>query len=358
MAKKNFNPLKKTPKQSKFKKYEPVIKKIFIVSFGLFLSFFALDFSRNYSLQIKSKHVNETEQAANTSIRVVYKVEPRPKYWFYMARGYMWIFFSVDNVLKKLGLEKIEMNVKRQQKVHNDWDLLWSYDYHNEIPIDFSKVNYYQKVNHIPGNFVLCMKDNLAVNTDSRFIPKGFNNSESLLAYAEEHPEARFVQKLWSNRGVELKSADEINFKVFGPGYKYFAQLYVENPLLLDGRKFDFGVYVLITSIDPLRIYYYNKNTLIRMCEQKYNPDNYDDVDSYVISDACLFPWEVDALSVYYNRSFTYKEAMNAYFTKKGYDMGKVWREVETAIREIVLQKEYSFIYWVRALIHQSLFHH
>jgi tubulin monoglycylase TTLL15 len=258
--------------------------------------------------------------------------------------------------LKKLGLEKIEMNVKRQQKVHNDWDLLWSYDYHNEIPIDFSKVNYYQKVNHIPGNFVLCMKDNLAVNTDSRFIPKAFNNSASLQAFADEHPEARFVQKLWSNRGVELKSADEIDFKVFGPGYKYFAQLYVENPLLLDGRKFDFGVYVLVTSIDPLRIYYYNKNTLIRMCEQKYNPDNYDDVDSYVISDACLFPWEVDALSVYYNKSFTYKEAMNAYFTKKGYDMGKVWREVETAIREIVLEKEYSFIYWVRSSRHQQHF--
>lgn len=253
----------------------------------------------------------------------------------------------MDNVLKKLGLEKIEIEIKRHETVHNDWDLLWSYDYHNEIPIDFSKVKYYQKVNHIPGNFVLCMKDNLAVNTDSKFIPKAFNNTESLKAYALEHPKTRYVQKLWSNRGVELKEIDDINFDIFGPGYKYFAQVYVENPLLIDGHKFDFGIYVLVTSIDPLRIYYYGKNTLIRMCVDKYDPNNYDNIDSYVISDACLFPWDVDALSIYYNQSYTYKDAMNAYFKKNGYNMDKVWKDVETAIREIVVSKEYSFIEWV-----------
>lgn len=356
MAKKSVKPVKKVSKLSIFRKHEPKIKKLFFVSFGIFLSLFAYDLSQNYKIEVKSKFVNDTP-VANETIRVVYKTEPRPKYWFYMARGYMWIFYSVDNVLRNLGLEKIEVNIKRRQNVHNDWDLLWSYDYHNEIPIDFSKVQYYQKINHIPGNFVLCMKDNLAVNTNSRFIPKAFNNSESLLAYAEDHPNARYVQKLWSNRGVELKKAEEIDFKIFGPGYKYFAQVYIENPLLIDGHKFDFGVYVLITSIDPLRIYYYNKNTLIRLCEQKYNPNNYDDVDSYVISDACLFSWDIDGLSVYYNKTFTYKDAMNAYFTKRGRDMGKVWREVEEAIREVVVQKEYSFIYWASfEQISQNLF--
>lgn len=348
MAKKAASSSKKGSKPSKFSKFTPVVKKILIVAFGLLLSLFVMEFGKNYSVQIKPKNEIEMPPANSSQVRVVMKVEPRPKYWFYMARGYMWIFFSVDNVLKKLGLEKIEVEIKRHETVHNDWDLLWSYDYHNEIPIDFTKVNYYQKVNHIPGNFVLCMKDNLAVNTNSKFIPKGFNNTESLKTYAEQHPGTRYVQKLWSNRGVELKEIDEINFEMFGPGYKYFAQVYVENPLLIDGHKFDFGIYVLVTSIDPLRIYYYNKNTLIRMCVDKYDPNNYDNVDSYVISDACLFPWDVDVLSVYYNKSYTYKEAMNAYFIKRGYNMDKVWRDVETAIRDIVLSKEYSYIEWVK----------
>lgn len=341
---------KKPVKPPKFRLFKTLIKTAFFISLGLVLSFFAASFLKNYEVQVKLKgsENKEVAQAANASEKVLFKFEPRPKYWFYMARGYMWIFYSVDNVLRQLGLEKIEIKVDQHQTVHNDWDLLWSYDYHNEIPIDFDQLKYYQKINHIPGNFVLCMKDNFAVNTDSKYVPKAFNNSKSLLEYAKKNPSARFVQKLWSNRGVELKKASEINFELFGPGYKYFAQVYIENPLLIDNHKFDFGVYVLVTSINPLRVYYYGKNTLIRLCVDKYNPTNYDNVDSYVISDACMFPWDIDVLSVYYNNSYSYKDAMNTYFTKQGRDMNRVWSEVEECIRSIVVSKEESLIYWVK----------
>jgi hypothetical protein len=83
------------------------------------------------------------------------------------------------------------------------------------------------------------------------------------------------------------------------------------------------------------------------MCVEKYDPENYENVDSYVISDACLFPWDVDVLFAYQNKSYTYKEALNTYFTKKGYDMSRVWSQVEDCIRSIVVSKEESFIYWV-----------
>lgn len=81
------------------------------------------------------------------------------------------------------------------------------------------------------------MKDHLAVNTNSKYIPKAFNNTQSLMNYSLDHPKTRYVQKLWSNRGVELKEPHEINFDLFGPGYKYFAQVYIENPLLIDGER-------------------------------------------------------------------------------------------------------------------------
>jgi hypothetical protein len=32
---------------------------------------------------------------------------------------------------------------------------------------------------------------------------------------------------------------------------------YVDNPLLVDGYKFDLRIYVALTSINPLRIYIY-----------------------------------------------------------------------------------------------------
>ena len=45
---------------------------------------------------------------------------------------------------------------------------------------------------------------------------------------------------------------------------EYFVQEYIANPLLVDGRKFDIGVYTVLTSIDPLRVYVYDREVLMR----------------------------------------------------------------------------------------------
>jgi hypothetical protein len=45
---------------------------------------------------------------------------------------------------------------------------------------------------------------------------------------------------------------------------------YIDNPMLLDGYKFDLRIYVALLSINPLRIYIYDDG-LVRFATVKYN---------------------------------------------------------------------------------------
>jgi hypothetical protein len=60
------------------------------------------------------------------------------------------------------------------------------------------------------------------------------------------------------------------------------AQKYVSDPFLIDGRKFDLRVYVLVTCADPLRVFVYDDG-LVRFCTNAYEAP-----DAKNLHDACM----------------------------------------------------------------------
>ncbi|XP_070505704.1 probable tubulin polyglutamylase ttll-15 [Chironomus tepperi] len=274
-------------------------------------------------------------------------LKTKPKYWFHHAKGpeYHYIFEIVETILNRLSFQKIEMEMTT---FHYNWDILWSYQTHDvlQLPVDWSKLQVHQKINHIPGNHVLVSKSIFGTTTDSKYVPKAFIDVEKLKEYAAAHPEKKFVLKSKSNRGVRLEKVSEMNFKEHY--LDDFAQEFIDNPLLFDGHKFDFAVYAVITSFQPLRTYYYTNNMLLRFCPKPYNISDPTDTDSYVVSDTKTPVWEFNGTKKYFDHGYSTKDAFEGFLKGIGVDVGKIWKNIEDCIRSVIMMKEKDFIHWTK----------
>lgn len=264
------------------------------------------------------------------------------KYWLHGYQSSSSELRLLEKVLNKTGLEKINMTFDEGQDVHMDWHLAWSYTHHSDLPINFDRLKPYQRLNHFPGNYALVMKNNLAVAVKSKYIPRGFENIEDLSDFAKLHPGARFFVENFENSMISLKDFMEVG----GEGSKYFEENlvreFIERPLLIEGHKFDFGVYVVITSINPLRLYYYPKDVYLRVCELPYHPLNASEVNRYVCSE--ISDADFPQIKEIAKTSKTIKSALESYFIGMGIDITKAWSEVESCIRQVVRETEKYFI--------------
>lgn len=112
------------------------------------------------------------------------------------------------------------------------------------------------------------------------------------------------------------------------------------NPYLIDGHAFDFGVYVLITSIDPIRIYRWKSEILLRFCAEPYQPFDANNVNKYVVGESHIPHWEMPSLkNVTETFGFSALKAFNHYLKNQEQEVDELWEQIDDAIVSITLSK-------------------
>ena len=138
-------------------------------------------------------------------------------------------------------------------------------------------------MNHFPKSFEITKKDNLNRNISKMeidygkknfyFIPKTYifpKEFSVFLADAERNRLHTYICKpSFSSRGRGIFLTDSIDEIREVSNSKYVVSHYLDNPMLINGYKYDLRVYVCITSINPLRIYIYNEG-IVRFATEKY----------------------------------------------------------------------------------------
>lgn len=286
-----------------------------------------------HGLYLLSLNWRNTASKLPSSSEITLK-DRRPIYWVYGKNPDSGYLKHVYAVLDRLGFER--------GTNYSDWDLLWAHDYPFRAlyPI-LNALKPHQKVNHIPGCGYITNKVDLSTS-ESKHLPAAFKIPEgkkALLKYIRDYPEKSFVQKSNAHRGIRiLKNAADLDLTSEDNS---FVQEFVDRPFLVDGYKFDIGVYTVITSVDPIRAYIYKGDILFRFCPVKYYPFDPDNVDKYVVGDDYLPIWEVPSLKNYYvDLGFSMKDSFDSYVKSTGRDPRKVWDNVNEAIREIIISKE------------------
>jgi tubulin polyglutamylase TTLL6/13 len=183
------------------------------------------------------------------------------------------IYQSVERCIRRLGHPIV---TEARATV-----LFW-YDGHVTLDVCLG-MKPWQFVNHFPGTFAIANKVALARNIEKlqkkfpelyNFHPKSFALPTQLshlkLMLATPGSGLTYIVKpdLGSQgKGIFLVQAPEdlADFREAAIAQEYIS------PFLIGGLKFDLRIYVLLTSVDPLRLYIFREG-MARFCTEPYRP--------------------------------------------------------------------------------------
>jgi len=223
------------------------------------------------------------------------------------------------------------------------YNLIWTHDYPF---LSITKLEPLQRINHFPGTGFITNKMTLSTTPNVPHILRAFRmpaEKEKFLTYAKQNPKQLWIQKSSSHRGISIETKETVNLDMNDT----LIQEYMSNPLLIDGKKFDIGIYAVLTSVEPLRVYIYDTEVLLRFCAHPYldrqtNKFNSSNLDSYVVGDDYTPIWLMPSLLRYYvGTGLGMKQTLNSYLRNFNMSGDVIWSQIEETIKHVYKLKEH-----------------
>ncbi|XP_013166175.1 PREDICTED: uncharacterized protein LOC106116741 isoform X3 [Papilio xuthus] len=239
-----------------------------------------------------------------------------------------------------------------------DWIGIWG---KHMKSLMFRAIKDGQKMNHFPGTFHIGRKDRLWRNLQKLVSKYGMNEFGIMpKTYVLPH-DMKILKHDWEKHAANNEkwiikppaSARGTGIKVVSRWTQIpkkrpvVVQRYVSKPYLINGNKFDMRLYVLVTSIHPLRIYLY-KDGLARFASVKYNDELASLNDRYMH----LTNYSINRLSKNYtpNEDFAacegHKWTLQSLFhylkTDRNVDTDSLWESLKDLVIKTIISGEAS----------------
>ena len=182
-------------------------------------------------------------------------------------------------------------------KNFDNCNLIWKLVHPNKMKMLIRNIHHNQKYNHFISTFHLGRKDNLYKHFKyyNRIFPEMYNYAPPTYILPNDGPDFEIEYRknrkaLWIVKPVNLSRGRGIHLlrgeNEFKSLYKKSTQLnmpqyliskYIDKPHLLNNKKYDLRIYVLVASFTPLRVYLYN-NGLVRFATEDYQKGDLENV--------------------------------------------------------------------------------
>ncbi|KAL7040879.1 hypothetical protein ACKWTF_000545 [Chironomus riparius] len=237
----------------------------------------------------------------------------------------------------------------------NDWVGTWGK--HMKSPC-FKTLHSYQKFNHLPGSFQIGRKDRCWRNLQTLmsrhgkkefgFMPRTFIIPQDLNMLRQTWHKYSQKNTKWiikppaSARGTGIRVVN--SWSQIPKRKPLIVQRYIERPLLINGSKFDLRLYVLVTSLNPLRVYMHTDG-LARFASVKYSErtetlnDRYMHLTNYSINKLSTSYDKNDDANACKGMKWTIK-SLWSYLQQRGINTERLWGALRNLVLRTILAGE------------------